>query len=245
MYGPGLPIEGTFNLPRTTAGSGAFFALVTPFGSSPQYFPMPSAGINAKESRGRYKSHVTKVIYTTGGTAHIIYIARPLNFSVVAAAVAAGATNIPLADDPGVYSTNYKYASLNGSAPAQVADNAISSGDYIGVQLADGTWKAAQVTGGSYTGLTVAALPNNNSIGINKGALCYFFGNVSSDVDPATGQTQPQTQIASSQTRDASWADQQYGVVAALHPGDPLLFLSGNASAQGYLEHCGGFYSER
>lgn len=244
MYGPGLPVLGTFNLPRTTASGGIpFFQLIPPFGGDGESVQSWSvAGIGGKKDRGQGRPHVTKVIYSTGGTAHLLTILRPLNFTIVKTAVAPNGTSIVLADDPGVYSTNFRYPIVGGK-PAQAADNPISAGDYIAYQMADGTWQASLVTAGSYTGLTVAAIPNNG-VGINAGALFYFFGGIT-DVEPLTGQTQPQTQIASSQTRDASWADPHYGIVSALHDGDPMIFFSNNASAQGYLEALQGFYSNR
>jgi hypothetical protein len=238
----------TFNMPgRLTATSGAFWDVIPPLSSQLQTHP----GLNgiatlAPRNRGKHKTHVNRIVYTTPADAHSIVVARPCNFAIVAAAVSAGATSITLDSDPGNYSANYRYGSLVGGIPAQAANNLIGSGHYIALQMSDGTWKAVTVTGGSWSSTTssisINALPSNNSIGVSAGALCYFFGNVTSDVDPATGRAQALTVIPSSQNLDTSWSDTFYGGVAALHSGDPLLFYSENNTAQGWLDGLSGYF---
>ncbi len=248
MYGPGWPVFGTFSLPRSTASAGvAIFTVIPPFrgesGWAMQQWTVGSQGSARQKgvnNQGR-RTHVSKVIYSTGATAHLVSILRPLNFTVLAAAAAANATVIALQDDPGIFSTNFKYGN---SAPAQAADRAIGANDYIVTQLNDGTWKASVVASGAYGALTLAGALPNNGVGAAQGNLCYLMGGPT-DVDPSTGGVQPSSQIAASAVRDASWADDNYGVCASLHDGDPMLFLSPNATNAGFLESLCGFYSDR
>jgi len=253
MYGPGLPVLKTFSCPRNTATAGTKFIAGVPPNDMPHVKTYPvgpmggTALIGSKVDMGRGKPHVTKVIYTTtSSTAHLISILRPLNFTAVNGAVAAGGTTINIFQDPGIYSTNYLFGSTCNGAPTQVADAGIAGGDYFAVQLADGTWWFSSVTSVSTLALTVPAIPTptgSSPPGILNGAIFYWFG-IATDTDPATGQVQPSTQIAASQTRDTSWYDPYYGVVSALHDGDPLLFYSPNPTAAGILEAMFGYYSD-
>lgn len=245
MYGSNFPVLGTFSVQRQTAAGGTpFAAVIPPFcgsdGNAMQFWPVGNIGSRAYRGRGR--THVSKIIYTTGSTAHLISVFRPLNFSIVKTAVNPSGTTIALQDDPGIFSTNYKY----GAQPVQAADRAVAANDYIVVQMADGTWKAAIVVSGTYASLTIAALAASGPTpAIPVGALCYLMG-LATDIDPANGQVQPSTQIAASQTRDASEKEEGgFGIIPALHDGDPLLFYSPNTTNQGWLEALEGFYADR
>jgi hypothetical protein len=143
-----FPRLGTFNLPRTTAGGGtAFVAVIPPFGG-PGGNALQYGGIVGKVGgriyRPRGRSHITKLIYSTGATLHVISILRPLNYTTLASNAAAGATTLVLNDDPGIYSTNYK--PMMGPIPAQTVDRGIAANDWIVLQLDDGSWLARQVT---------------------------------------------------------------------------------------------------
>src|SRR5262245_23146195 len=89
------------------------------------YQPTPT-GARAK-SFGPAYTHVTTVCYTNGDTAHTLSILRPKNYSWLTAAIAANGTGVTMYDDPGVYSTNYKWPSPISTGTAQVADNAIAA----------------------------------------------------------------------------------------------------------------------
>lgn len=233
-----------FTIPGATAAGGTAFQRVIPPFTHPTAGPFTYSA-SAPKKLGNAVTRVKKVVYTTGATAHAIYVCRPFNYTTVTAAVAKNTSTIVLADDPGVYSTNYKYATGNGGVPATVADNAIATNDYIVVQLADGTWHLSKVT---VTGLSMAlttALPNPTGAGgVLAGALVYFYGQLTTDTDPATGLANPTTTIALSTTRDATWADSDVGAVVALHPGDPLVFHSGNGTNAGTLEWVSGVYDQ-
>ena len=84
--------------------------------------------------------------------------------------------------------------------------------------------------------------PNRTGAGIAVNAPIYLFGTVAL-LDPATGALDPATQIAASQTRDTTWSDTNFGIVSALHEGDPLLFYRPNPTASGVLNFMDGYYA--
>lgn len=252
-----LPPLGTFSIPGrpTATGATAFAALVPPCpgaaGSGPQLFAN-----SPTRSLGRGVAHVTKVIYTTGGTAHLLSIMRPKNWTYFDAALPKNTTLIPdsgtLHDDPGLYATTYKYAGPQagtlsyGSLPVNVADNAIAAGDYVAYQLADGSWQLDTIASGTFgSSLTLTTgTPNRTGATIPQGSILFFFG-VVTDHDPQDGLLPFQTTIAASAVRDASWADSLCGIASGARPGDPLVFYSPNTTNQGWLEQLTGFYGDR
>jgi hypothetical protein len=244
-----FPRLGAFNLPRVTANGGtAFVAVISPFGGTGPGNAMQYGGVVGKVGGRLYRprgvSHVNKLIYTTGATAHLISILRPLNYTTLSAAAAAGATTLNLNDDPGIFSTNMK--PMMGPIPAQVSDRGIAGGDYIVIQLADGSWYPIKVTSVSTLALTVPAIPSaTGALGALAGAMVYLMG-LPTDTDPYNGQTQPSTQIASGVTRDVTEiAAGSDGLIAALRNGDPMLFYSPNTTNAGILEQLSGFYADR
>lgn len=230
----------------TAAGATAFTKAIPPYpGAHGRRFLYRPAPPNKHILEGI--THVTKVCYTTGATAHVIGIMRPFNYSWLAAAVAANGTAITLHDDPGVYSTNLKYSSPLSTGTATVADNAIAAGDFVMIQLKDGTWHVSTIASGTHAGgdlVLTTALPNITGGGAAEGAPVYFFG-VIANSDPNTGVVNPQVTIADSLTLSVSWADDNVGPVVALHPGDPMLFYSPNTTNAGTLAFISGFYAKR
>lgn len=244
-----FPILGTLDVGNrpTAAGGTAFAALIAPFMGGPGRQRGLFNAQTSPKNLGQGIVHVEKVCYTTGATAHLIGLLRPLNYTYFKVALPANTTLVPnatLLDDPGVFSTNYKYDGVLGTGTAALADDAITTGDYVAYQLVDGTWQLDTVASGTFgASLTLTTgTPNVTGGGVPAGSPLYFFG-VAGDKDPATGQSQPQTLIAASQTRDATWASNGYGVVSALHPGDPLLFYSPNTTNQGWLEYLCGYHA--
>jgi hypothetical protein len=230
-----LPIVGTWETIRKAASTTTPFRICIP--------PWPGRAGSPIGKVSPYFTHVTKVIFSTPtATAETIGIMRPFNYTTFAADAAAGATTLSLTADPGLYSTaaNWKYGTVLNGTPS-VADNAIATSDVLVYQLADGSWEVNVVTGGSGTAPTVSAI-GGSQIGAKAGGLVYFFG-VIADSDPNTGAVSPQTTIAASATRDASWSDTICGVVHALHAGDPLVFYDPAVSSGSILEACCGYYS--
>jgi hypothetical protein len=243
----GQPVWGTFNCPRATNATpgNAFTALIRPF--SGNQFPA-AANPDLGQRKGRGYSHVTKVIYTTGSTAHLVYIMRPLNYALI---VSGTGSVINIATDPGKWATpaNWLYDPFPGGVasasawnnPPSVANIPIATGHWICYQGASGTWIVDTVASVATLAITMTTpLPTG---GVLAGAPFYFFGAITS-LDPSTGYGHPQTQYPGTpDIRDTSWSADQAGVVSNLHPGDPMIFYSGNATAQGYLEALCGFYS--
>jgi hypothetical protein len=190
-------------------------------------------------------THINTVGYTTLGTAHLIGIMRPFNYTWLLTAIAANGTALVPYDDPGVYSTNMKYPTP-GNKPATVANNTIAANDYVVIQLVDGTWHVSTIASGTFAGgdlVLTTAVPNITGGGAAVGAPVYFFG-VIGDSDPNTGLVNPQTTIALSQTRDVTWSNDVCGIMAALHAGDPMLFYTPNTTNNGTLEFISGWYGK-
>src|SRR5678815_2103840 len=197
-------------------------------------------------SSGHAVTHINTVGYTTLGTAHLIGIMRPFNWTYLTAAVAANGTAIFTKTDPGLYSTSFYYACPGGVPVNGVADNAIAANDYVAIQLKDGNFHVSTIASGTFGGnnlVLTTALPNITGGGAYSGAPVYFFG-VIGDSNPQTGLVNPQTTIAASQTRDVTWGQATMGIAAALNPGDPLLFYTPNTTNNGTLEFISGFYAK-
>ena len=194
---------------------------------------------------GAALSRLATLQYTNPADAHALTILRPLNFTYFTAAVAAGTTNLPVAGDPGVYSTNYLYPLTGGNGfangpggPSQVSDHAAASGDYVMYQLLDGTWYVDTVAAGVYSAgiLAVTNGPPSPTVAANGGCNAngpvFYFGSTST-LDPATGY-KPSTISTTATAATTIWIANTYaGSVTTLHYGDPLIVLSNNVTAAG------------
>lgn len=237
-----MGVNGRWMIPSTTATAGtAFTRLVAPYaGSSPSV-----QKVDGNLKRANLPPVITvcdQVVYTDGGTAHSLLFMRPFNWTYLTADVAANGTVVPIAYDPGVYSTNYKYP-LPGSIlkPAAVADNAIAASDYVAFQLKDGNWHVSLITSVSSLNLTITtALPNITGGGAESGTILYFFG-ASGDSNPRTGTTAPALTSGAGTSRVQLLSPGQGGF-ATFNFGDPFLFYSANATAAGIL-NASGYYS--
>lgn len=250
---------GRFTLPRL-AGSGTtpFEKLIPPF-TGPLGSPPSQYQIDKNTTPVRIKNNdlaitnVSRVCYTTGATAQAIAILRPLNFTYLTAAAAVGATTLSVYDDPGVFSTNYKYPLPTGAVVSAIPDLAITTTSFVALQLQDGTWFLSAVSSGFSSGSIgiSTAIPTPTGTAASAGALAltpvYMFDSTSTTAatgDPATGDGCPSTLIAASAVRDTSYSDVIFGIVNALHPGDPLLFYSPNNGNTGALEFITGYYTK-
>jgi hypothetical protein len=205
---------------------------------------------------------VTSLFGLDGATQHVVWLNRPLNFTWFPSGLAKNTTAIPngsgvgstgLFDDPGVYSTNYKYPLpgygpnssgnyVNTVFPGLVADAAISSTNkYVLYQLADGTWQLDTIASGTFgSSLTLTTgTPNAAGGAILAGAPLFYFGTATGSLsDPATGTTHPAVDTkASAQDNFQDYSGA--GIVAGLHPGDPLLIYDANGTNQEYLMAAG------
>lgn len=248
-------ILGTLWVP-TAAGTDATVTgvLIPPYmgdPGSPPFIYKPALSASGAVPRfpiGRI--HVCRVVYTNGDTAHTLCLIRPKNYTYVATANAANSTTLVMFDDPGVYSTNYKYPSNLTTGTAQVADNAIAANDWVCVQLSDGTFHLSKVASVSSLTLTLStATPNVTGGGAGVGNIIYFFG-TTGDKDPATGYADTKaavpalsTTLGTSQAQYKAFDDPTFGVIHSLHDGDPLLFQDPGTTHLGTLEFISGVYA--
>lgn len=234
-----------FSLPGQTQNAGTVIRTLVPPPSSHRSPPLVYKKFNNRPNwLAAGRTHLTSLIYTSAATAHTVTLLRPCNYTYFNGAVAKNSTTFIISDDPGVYSTNYKYPMPQGATvEANVADNAIAGSDLVAYQLIDGTWVVDLVS--SLSGLTLTmttATPNITGGGIADGQVLFFFGIVG-DTDPATGLAHAKCVTTASTTN----VDLLNGITgagfSALHPGDPMLIISNNASNAGTLVSAGGYFS--
>ncbi len=262
---PALPYPTFFVGSSTQTEGTAITALIPPnrgAAGPPLLYQVDGQGQpNWIKGQGASKTHITRLQYTSGATAHTLTLFRPQNWTTFAAQVAKNTTSITLSDDPGVFSTNYRYplpaqpggaaswkvnppGTANAVGPS-VADDAIASGDYVAYQLSDGTWRLDTVASGTFAGANLVlttGTPNVTGAVILKNSPLFLFG-TTGDNDPATGTTHPTLPTIAS-TNDQNWDDGGVlGLFSTLHYGDPCFLLSNNATNAGTLEFISGFYA--
>lgn len=248
MMGVGTEIYGTFAVPASTQNAGTVITrLIPPYAlghNGPQVQKVDGNGKRIAPAPRAY-THVSSLAYLDSGTAHQATIMRPLNWTYLAAALAANGTALSLAADPGVYSTNYKYPLPGGlTKPSGVADNAIAASDYVAFQLRDGSWYFGTITSGSGTSPVLAsAVPNVTGGGADKYTIVYFFG-VAADLNPQTLLAHHYFLSTAGSAR-VEFLGQGSGTVPSLNPGDPMIFYSANATNAGTLSSLSGFYANR
>lgn len=231
---------GTFSVGQSTNVSGgtAFVSLIPPYEPPGGVKGTPIGAVKP----GPGIIHVTSFWYTVPTTAHTLYFMRPLNWTTFKADAAASQAVVVISADPGTWATAgvYQYPLANTSIPS-TGNNTIGANDYVVYQAASGQWIVDTVASGTSPTLTLTTnLPTG---GVKKGGLFYFFG-LKTDTDPATNAAHNKWLIdaATSGTTTRAFQD-PIGLFCTLHPGDPLVILSDNASAQGYLEMVNGYYA--
>lgn len=256
---PGTP---SFALTPPATTSGTVVITCIPPGpntkGSPLLYSVASSGGRPNwQDQGSF-THITDLIVTCSTTANIIYLMRPLNWTTFKSAVAKNATSITLTDDPGIYSTNYRYplpgqtwnppGTTNSVGPA-TADNALAANDLVVYQLADGTWRQDKIASGTFAGNNIVlstGTPNVTGATIAAGSPLFWYG-IFSDTNPATGTVHLiRTPIASTNQQNLL-AGTTGGVssgngVPALNPGDPILVYNPNATATTTVDFIGGDY---
>ncbi len=184
---------------------------------------------------------VSSAILINGSTAHTWAFLRPKNWTYLTEAATANDTTLVMYDNPGTYSTNLKYPVASGEITAQVSDNTPASGDYVALQLDDGTWHFSLVSSLSSLTLTIAtATPNITGGGAAVGRILFFFG-AAGDKDPCTGRIDPVILPAASTTTQFSVPD---GFITSFRPGEPMILYNANATAASTVASLAGFYSK-
>lgn len=240
---PNIHTFGTFSRGKKTV---AFGTVITQH--VPPFRPTAGApiGVGQTVSRGNVApgiTHVTDFVYDRGTTAHVITVMRPINYTTFAADAAAAQAAVVLTADPGALTTagRYQYPLPNGQTVPAAAANLIGANDYVCYQAASGHWVVDTVASGS--GTTPTLTTNLPTGGVKAGGLFYFFG-ITTDVDPATNEAHLQFDVLASSSGNERYAISSHnGLWSTLHPGDPLIFHSSNATATGYFELIAGCYS--
>lgn len=239
------------------------------------YNAMPGSNGYPNWWKDGWYTHITDLIVTCSTTANIIYVLRPLNFTAFllgcaknTTALAAAGSASSIADDPGVFSTNYRYrlpgqnwqppGTANTNGPATADQVITSTNKIVSYQIADGTWKYDTIASGTFgSSLTLTTGTPNYTLGaINAGAPLFYYGAITA-INP---QAAPyvhliRTPIISTQQVNllAGWGGNASAVgggggassgfgVGALNPGDPLIVYNPNATATTTVDYIGGYY---
>lgn len=245
----GITRNGTWSIPgqTQTAGTAIVYGIrphVGPPGSSPHRYAVTSTATTPWTHNWGLMgvTHINTLDLTSGSTLHTWYVLRPKNYTYINEAVTLNDTTIVMYDNPGTYSTNYKYALPSGvsQVPGVVADNTPASGDYCMFQLDNGSWHFSLISSLSTLTLTIATgTPNVAGSTAAVGSILFFFG-TAGDVDPATGMTDPTFLPAVSASRLFGTGNDP--VASGLRPGDPLALYCANATAASTLITASGFY---
>lgn len=252
-------VVGSFSVGTLTQSAGtAIVRLIPPFcgapGASPKLFAVDTGMTMQNSTQTALTgypnwwtsndafSKVTDFSNINGATAHAIVFMRPLNWTYVASAAAINQAVINIKEDPGIYSTKYRYPSPLATGTAAVADNGIAANDYCAYQLKDGTWVVDTVASVSTLAITMAtAVPNITGGGVAAGSPFFFFG-ISTDKDPATGLAHPGFTTTASSTQ---FIQTQAGAMFnTLHRGDPMIIFNANGSNADTLAGAWGVYTK-
>jgi hypothetical protein len=201
-------VYGTFNFGASTAGAGTPITQLIP--------PSPNAS--------SAKTRLTKVVYTSGTTAHDLIFMRSANKVQVAADAAAAATTVTLDD-----------ASFMGTP--------IASGDYLVIEHSDGSFGLYKATGLASLTVTINALTKN----VKEGARVWLLG-APSDTWHSTLATRASTRetdfadpiagMAESGWSDGSSYDDDHD-----GRGEPLVVYSANGTVAGTLNFGNAMYT--
>lgn len=253
---PVSPGYATFSRPSSTQNAGTVITTLvppTPPGSPLIYRAGADWVGNWMRGNGPGIAHITSLLYTTAGTAHTVTVMRPVNWTDLSAAAASGQAVIVLRDNPGTYSTKYKYptpggimapvkggtGTQGGTAPSQASDLTLGNTHFLAFQYPDGTWAADKVS--SVSSLSVT-LTNNLNAALPAGTVVFWFG-APTTVNPASGVAHWATPTIASTNKSNLAADVIGGMIEAFHPGDPFLIHSNNATAAGTIDGVAGYYA--
>lgn len=181
-------------------------------------------------------SRITKALYRPGATGHALVFLKSFGSAELTAAVAASGTSITLDRDPGGTT----------GTPDEVAApcGAIANGDWLCIELDDGSYFLTTLSSLSTLTMTVNALPSAAAAG-NK---VWTFG-VPGD-HPVSSQTaqKPNPIKGFTITTTASvmneFSDTASGILQSLAPNMPLMVHSANGTNAGVLELLSGSYTQ-
>lgn len=197
-----VPWEGAVGYGRVTANANTAFI----------------RGVDGKKGKYTYLSGFS---YTDSGTQHTITVMREYGRTTLAAALAAAATAVTVAADPGG------------------TGNPMAASDYVAIRLDDGSWHYSTIasSGSTTTLVLTTALPSDRTAPI--GAPLIFFG--------APGDTFHDNykflSNANSSRRDFPPVDGRGPVARGTKTNSPLILYSNNATNAGILEYTNAGYS--
>src|SRR5581483_1491783 len=191
------------------------------------------------EPRAGAFTHLSRLVYTAGTTAHTLTVMRCLNRTTLSADAAGSQAVINLTADPGAYSTT---GAKNGNT-VRTANNVIAGGDYLVYQAADGSFIMDVVSSVATLAITMTtSLPTG---GAKSGAPVWFFG-VPGDTNPNDAQANPTWNLFASTTTVlgglpgdgvAGFTGTFDGLLLGMTGVyEPLIIYSNNASNAGTLE---------
>jgi hypothetical protein len=222
---------GRWSVGKATATGGTAFAKLLP----------PASELCQYPAGGMAKSHtvITDISYSYPTTVtHALTILRPLNWTTFSADAAASQAVVNLTADPGSYSTVYQYPTRNSVKP-RTANNLIAASDYVVYQCPDGSYVMDTVA--SVATLAVTLTTNLPTGGVKAGDPLWFFG-VAADTDPTTAVAHPGFSVVRAPGSAGITTLHSECLFTSLHPGDPLIFYSDNATTAGTLEFAAGYY---
>lgn len=171
-------------------------------------------------------TRITKLAYTSAGTAHTVTCLRPLGKTTVASAGAAGQAVVNFTADPGVAAA---YGGIS---------NAIAANDLVAIRTAsDGITRLYTVSSVSTLAITMTG---NLSVAVAAGDDIWFFG-ITTDTDGRANAAHPALLPPVSVT--TTYEDREGGIVATYAKDEPILVNSNNATAAGTLAQLSWTYS--
>lgn len=168
--------------------------------------------------RAGCRTRLRKLVYTAAGTEHAVTVLRAIGKTRAVGAVASGQTDIVLQADPGP------------------TGNGIGNDDRVAIKHAvDGVTRFYLVAAASgwNAGTKTLKLSAALAVAVSDRDQVYMFG-VEADVDPNTGEAHPVFRGIASVT--TTYADDVVGLVESNGTDEPLLVISNNITATGYLE---------
>jgi hypothetical protein len=161
-------------------------------------------------------TRLTKWDYTTGGTAHVVTVLRPIGKTAAGSTAGAGATSFTLAGDPGP------------------AGNLLAANDIVAIRETDGVTRNYKVVSYAAGTLTIGADnggPASLVAGVAAGTKVWDFG-VEGDTDPYTGRVHPNITVPLSSNMVRSNTE---GMTCGHELDSPLLWSSANGTNAGTL----------
>ncbi len=192
------------------------------------------------EPRKNAWTRITGVLTTTAATAHLLTLLRPLGRTTFSAVAAAGQAVVTLTADPGAYPSGVRTAA-----------DAITSGDYVVYEAADGT--LVQDTAAGTWNSTTGALTLNTFLptgGVLVGGRFWYFG-LATDTNPNDAQAHPRWNLLANTSNFFGRADGMGSIpdnpLMNLGKGEeqPLLLQIDNGSNASTLESVGVEYVKK